>query len=160
MTCYLYNISADARQLTKVTNTTPYTEVHTTVKPTDTVDIISPTFTFAYSAAALSANYLYCNDFQRFYFITNVAIETGGRVRISCAIDVLQTYANSMKNCNATVIRTATSGAPTMYSDNKFPVYPSKKVVTSVTSAETSGSLSADGGYCYVLNTIGGTANE
>ena len=47
-----------------------------------------------------------------------------------------------------------------MYVDNKFPVYPSKKVVTSITSAETSGSLSADGGYCYVLNTIGGTANN
>ena len=148
MICYLYNISADARQLEKVTSATPYTEVHTTVKPTDTVDIISPTFTFAYSAAALSANYLYCNDFNRYYFITNIAIETGGRVRVSCSIDVLQTYADSIRNCKATVIRTATSGAPTMYSDSKFPVYPSKKVVTSITSAETSNSLSANGDYC------------
>ena len=159
MTCYLYNISADARQLTKVTSATPYTEAHTTVKPTDTVDIISPSFTFAYSVAALSANYLYCVEFQRYYFINNVAIETGGRVRISCSVDVLQTYASAIKNCKATVIRTATSGAPTMYSDSKLPIYPNKKVVTSVTSAETSGSLSADGSYCYVLNTIGGNGS-
>lgn len=160
MTCYLYNISADARQLTKVTSATPYTEAHTAVKPTAPLDIITPTFVFDYSAAALSCNYLYCSEFERFYFVTNIAVDTAGRINISCAIDVLQTYSTAIKNCRATIIRTATSGAPTMYVDSKFPVYPSKKVVTSITSAETSGSLSADGGYCYVLNTIGGTSNN
>lgn len=160
MTCYLYNISADSRQLVKVDNSTPYTEAHTTVKPTAALDIITPTFIFDYSAAALACNYLYCSEFGRYYFVKNIAVDTAGRINISCAIDVLQTYSAAIKNCRATVIRTATSGAPTMYSDSKFPVYPTKKVVTSITSAETSNSLNADGGYCYVLNTIGGTTNN
>lgn len=160
MTCYLYNISADSRQLVKVDNSTPYTEARTAVKPTAALDIISPTFIFDYSAAALACNYLYCVDFGRFYFVKNIAVDTAGRINITCAIDVLQTYSAAIKNCRATVIRTATGGKPTMYVDNKFPVYPSKKVVTSTTSTETSGSLNADGGYCYVLNTIGGTANS
>ena len=161
MICYLYNVSADSRQVDKVElGVTPHTEAHTAVKPTAALDIISPTFVFDYSAAALSCNYLYCSEFGRFYFVTNIAVDTAGRINISCSIDVLQTYSAAIKNCRATVIRTATSGAPTMYSDSKFPVYPTKKVVTSITSAETSGSLSADGGYCYVLNTIGGTANS
>lgn len=160
MTCYLYNISADSRQLVKVDNSTPYTEARTTVKPTASLDIITPTFIFDYSAAALACNYLYCVDFGRFYFVKNIAVDTAGRINITCAIDVLQTYSAAIKNCRATVIRTATGGKPTMYVDNKFPVYPSKKVVTSTTSTETSGSLNADGGYCYVLNTIGGTANS
>lgn len=161
MTCYLYNISADARKVDKVElDVTPYTEAYTTVKPTASLDIITPTFVFDYSAAALACNYLYCSEFERFYFVTNIAVDTAGRINISCAIDVLQTYSAAIKNCRTTVIRTATGGKPTMYVDSKFPVYPSKKVVTSVTSAETSGSLSADGSYCYVLNTIGGTSNN
>ena len=161
MTCYLYNISADTRKVDKVElDVTPYTEVYTTVKPTAPLDIITPTFVFDYSAAALACNYLYCSEFERFYFVTNIAVDTAGRINISCAIDVLQTYSAAIKNCRATVIRTTTGGKPTMYVDSKFPVYPSKKVVTSITSAETSGSLSADGGYCYVLNTIGGTSNN
>lgn len=160
MTCYLYNISADSRQLVKVDNSTPYAEARTAVKPTAALDIISPTFIFDYSAAALACNYIYCSEFGRFYFVKNIAVDTAGRINITCAIDVLQTYSAAIKNCRATVIRTATGGKPTMYVDNKFPVYPSKKVVTSTTSTETSGSLNADGGYCYVLNTIGGTANS
>lgn len=160
MTCYLYNLSADSRQLVKVDNSTPYTEAHTAVKPTAALDIITPTFIFDYSAAALACNYLYCSEFGRYYFVKNIAVDTAGRINISCSIDVLQTYSAAIKNCRATVIRTATSGAPTMYSDSKFPVYPTKKVVTSITSAETSNSLNADGGYCYVLNTIGGTSNN
>ena len=156
MTCYLYNIAVDSRVLNKVNADTPYSIAKTTVKPTAALDIISPTFVFDYSAAALACNYLYCQEFNRFYFVNNIAVDTAGRINLQCNIDVLQTYATAIKNCNATVIRTATSGAPTMYTDNKFPVYPSKKVVTSITSAETSNSLSANGGYCYVLNTIGG----
>lgn len=161
MTCYLYNISADARKVDKVElGVTPHTEARTAVKPTAPLDIITPTFVFDYSAAALACNYLYCSEFGRFYFVTNIAVDTAGRINIQCNIDVLQTYSAAIKNCRATVIRTATGGKPTMYVDSKFPVYPSKKVVTSITSAETSGSLSADGGYCYVLNTIGGTSNN
>lgn len=158
MTCELYNISADARQLVKVTASTGHITKQT-IRPTDAVDIITPTFIFDYDTNILNINYLKCNDFGRYYFVTNIAVESGGRVRVSCSIDVLQTYADSIKNCKATVIRTATSGTPTMYSDSKFPVYPSKKVVTSITSAETSNSLSANGDYCYVLNTIGGNVN-
>ena len=158
MTCELYNISADARQIDKVTASTSHITKQT-IRPTDAVDIITPTFLFDYDVNILGINYLKCNDFGRYYFVTNIAVENGGRVRVSCSIDVLQTYADSIRNCKATVIRTATSGAPTMYSDSKFPVYPSKKVVTSITSAETSNSLSANGDYCYVLNTIGSSAN-
>lgn len=161
MTCYLYNITADSRKVDKVElGVTPHTDAKTAVKPTAPLDIITPTFIFDYSAAALACNYLYCSEFGRYYFVKNIAVDTAGRINISCAIDVLQTYSAAIKNCRATVIRTATSGAPTMYSDSKFPVYPTKKVVTSITSAETSNSLNADGGYCYVLNTIGGTSSN
>ena len=82
MTCEIYNISADARQLDKVTTSTGHITKQT-IRPTGAVDIITPTFLFDYDENILNANYLKCNDFGRYYFVTNIAVENGGRVRVS-----------------------------------------------------------------------------
>lgn len=153
-----YSVSFDPRQLVKVVaGTTPTASANATTDPTHDVDILNPTFILASSSAIIGSNYLYCPDFGRFYFIDSVSVMTGRRLAVKCSVDVLQTYANSIKTCPATVIRTATPQRPTMYTDSKLPIYPNKKIITSITSAETSSSFSANGGYCYVLNTIGGT---
>lgn len=161
MTCYLYNISADSRQLVKVDNSTPYTEARTAVKPTAPLDIITPTFIFDYSAAALACNYLYCYEFGRFYFVKNIAVDTAGRINISCEIDVLQTYAQQIKNSTATILRSESIGAPTKYIDNKLPVYPSKKNVTSIVMEQVNvplnSQLSTADGDNYLLTVVGGS---
>lgn len=162
MTCYLYNISADARKVDKVElGVTPYTEAHTAVKPTAALDIITPTFIFDYSAAALACNYLYCSEFGRFYFVKNIAVDTAGRINISCEIDVLQTYAQQIKNSTATILRSESIGAPTMYIDNKLPVYPSKKNVTSIVMEQVNvplnSQLSTADGDNYLLTVVGGS---
>lgn len=161
MTCYLYNISADSRQLVKVDNSTPYTEAHTAVKPTAPLDIITPTFIFDYSAAALACNYLYCHEFKRFYFVKNIAVDTAGRINITCAVDVLQTYANQIKNSYATILRSESIGQPTKFIDSKLPVYPSKKNVTSIIMAQVAvplnSQLSTSDGDNYLLTVVGGS---
>ena len=158
MTVTTYKLSFDPRQLVKVVEgTTPTAEVLATIDPTHDIDILNPTFIVANDADVLTSNYLKCAELGRYYFIDSISVMTGRRLAVKCSVDVLQTYANEIKNCSATVIRTATPAHPTMYTDNKLPVYPSKKIITSITSAETSSSFSASGGYCYVLNTIGGT---
>ena len=162
MTCYLYNISADARKVDKVElGVTPYTEAHTAVKPTAALDIISPTFIFDYSAAALACNYLYCVEFGRFYFVRNIAVDTAGRINITCAVDVLQTYANQIKNSYATILRSESIGQPTKYIDNKLPVYPSKKNVTSIVMEQVTvplnSQLSTSDGDNYLLTVVGGS---
>ena len=159
MTITIYKTTADNRALDKLSSAGTGTTIPTIDIPHDN-NIMSPTFIVSASNTLFTANYLLCPTYGRFYYIDSIVSQTGGRVALKCSVDVLQTYATAIKNCRATVIRTATGGKPTMYVDNKFPVYPSKKVVTSTTSTETSGSLNADGGYCYVLNTIGGTANS
>ena len=156
MECKVYTISADPRKCDKVDNNTPYNVYHTAVKPTERVDVITPTFVFDYAESLLTCNYLWCKEFSRYYFVDNIAIDTAGRVVLSCSIDVLQTYASDIKNCEAVVIRAASKGKPTMYTDTKLPIYPNKKVVSSIVKSETGGNFSANGGYCYVLNVIGG----
>lgn len=157
MTIDIYKTTADTRALDKLTSAQQVGTSITTIDMPHDNNLLTPTFIIANNSAVYTANYLHCATYGRYYFIDSVTTLTGGRMALKCSVDVLQTYATAIKNCNGTIIRAAAKGAPTMYTDNKLPVYPSKKVITSITSAETSSSFSANGGYCYVLNTIGGS---
>lgn len=163
MYCDLYSISADDRQLVKVVSgTTPVTTQKADLKPTTEVDIINPTFIFTDVATVLGCNYLYCNTFGRYYYITNISVDTAQRAIVECRIDVLQTYANQIKNSVATILRSESVGAPTHYTDNKLPVFPNKKNITSIVMPVNNSDLSSaylDGtGDYYILTVVGGTA--
>lgn len=163
MYCDLYSISADDRQLVKVVvGTTPVTTQKADLKPTTEVDIINPTFIFTDVSTVLGCNYLYCNTFVRYYYITNISVDTAQRAIVECKIDVLQTYATEIKNSTATILRSESVGAPTHYTDNKLPVYPNKKNITSIVMSVNNSDLSSaylDGmGDYYILTVVGGTA--
>jgi hypothetical protein len=162
MLCNLYSISADDRQLIKVIEeTTPVTTQKANIKPTAEVDIINPTFIFDNPATVLTCNYLYCDTFSRWYYITNISVDTAQRAIVECKIDVLQTYAQQIKNSVATILRSESIGQPTKYIDNKLPVYPSKKNVTSIVMSQISvplnSQLSTTDGDNYLLTVVGGT---
>lgn len=163
MYCDLYSISADDRQLVKIIpGTTPVTTQKADLKPTAEVDIINPTFIFTDVATVLGCNYLYCNTFGRYYYITNISVDTAQRAIVECKIDVLQTYATEIKNSVATILRSESVGAPTHYTDNKLPVFPNKKNITSIVMPVNNSDLSSaylDGtGDYYILTVVGGTA--
>jgi hypothetical protein len=71
-------------------------------------------------------------------------------------------YANQIKNSVATILRSESVGAPTHYTDNKLPVYPNKKNITSIVMPVNNSDLSSaylDGtGDYYILTVVGGTA--
>lgn len=157
MTITVYKTTADSRALDKISTASVVGTAISTIDMPHDNNVLSPTFIVTSNSELYTANYVHCATYGRYYFIDSVTTLTGGRMALKCSVDVLQTYATAIKNCNGTIIRAAAKGAPTMYTDNKLPVYPSKKVITSITSAETSSSFSANGGYCYVLNTIGGS---
>ena len=161
MTLYLYNISADTRCLTKVTiGTTPAIKTAADIKPTEGLDVLTPHFILNYDASYITCNYLYCAELSRFYYVTVITIDTAQRINIDCSVDVLQTYATDILNCMATVVRSESIGHPTMYTDSKLPVYPSKKNVTSIIMEQVSiplnSQLTTADGDNYLLTVIGG----
>ena len=161
MTLYLYNISADTRCLTKVVvGTTPAIKTAADIEPTEGVDVLSPAFILGYDSPYISCNYLYCAELNRFYYITEMTIDTAQRIHVQCSVDVLQTYASSILNCMATVVRSESVGRPTMYTDSKLPVYPTKKNVTSIVMQQVAvplnSRLSTADGDNYLLTVIGG----
>ena len=158
MTIDIYKTSADNRALDKLSSAQLVGAAITTIDIPRDNDILNPTFIIATNTAAYTANYLYCATYGRYYFIKSVVAMTGGRMAIRCYVDVLQTYADNIKNCYATITRT--NSAPTKYVDTKLPVYPNKNNITSIIRTTTelnSAYLDGEGDY-YLLTVVGGTA--
>lgn len=130
-----------------------------TVTPTDPFDIERPTFKISYTAALLPCNYLYVHELAKYYFAW-VSLSPGGELIINCLSDPLKSFWSYIQNCDALITRSESVGAPTMYTDNMLPVYPSKKNITSIvmqhSAAPLSGDLSTSATDCYLLTVLGG----
>ena len=49
-------------------------------------------------------NYCYIADFKRYYYITDITV-SNGYILIDCKVDVLMSYAQEIKACNAVIKR-------------------------------------------------------
>lgn len=156
MTVNLYKIAKDMRVIDKIAGAVPLNNTPVTIKPTEKVSLLSPTFEIDMDAVYMTANYLYCDTFDRYYYIRDVRVNTAQRLELDCFIDVRQSFMNDMKNSELTVIRNEAVGLPTQISDNKLPVNPSRKCITSIVLADSTHSFSTDSSYSYLLTVVGG----
>lgn len=124
MTVTLYKTANDPRVVNK-TLTAVGNAISATAK--GSFSIISPTLILDYTGTMTGVNYFYISDFGRYYYITDISLDIGGRIVLSGAIDVLKTYSNSILNTTATVIRSESVGKPTMVPDSKLPINPNTK---------------------------------
>lgn len=129
MTVTLYKTSDDRRVVTK---TLTSIASNVTIIPKEQLDILTPRIRLAWNSAYLAANYMYISDLGRYYFISDMLLNTGHNIDIIGNVDVLMSYAAQIRALDATIIRSESVGAPTMYPDDKLPIIPNKKSVTSV----------------------------
>lgn len=99
----LYNCSDDPRKAVKTLSAgTPVANI----VPTESCDILSPTFILNYNATYTTCNYIVVGaPFNRRYFITDMKIDIGKKIVISCAVDSLSTYWDSIKGNEVNVVR-------------------------------------------------------
>ena len=71
----------------------------------ETTDILDPIFVVKYNKNVMSSNYVYCDEFERFYFVKDKQIVDGNRIKISCHVDVLSTYWNQIKSTSQHIVR-------------------------------------------------------
>lgn len=118
----LYNNNDDPKVLNKtLSGGYPVSSI----VPTEACDILSPTFILNYNSTYTTCNYIVVGaPFNRSYFITDIKIDIGKKIVISCAVDVLETYKDSIKDCMACVTRNEGIGKPTYVPDNKLPIDP------------------------------------
>lgn len=77
----------------------PNHEIELAAEIKEDVQIMTPVFYIVYNAAVLNLHYNYCFAFNRYYYITDITVTTGGSMRVSCREDVLYTYADQIVNC-------------------------------------------------------------
>lgn len=128
-------------------------------KPTEGCTILNPRLILGYTSDISMSNYMYISEWGRFYFIENVTVQPGNMCIITGSVDVLKTYAAAIRRCTATVVRSESVGAPTMYPDDKLPIIPGRKSITSSAMPNSLHQSSADIPWIhthYVLTVKGG----
>ncbi len=123
-------------------------------------NILKPSIIIKYFSGVMAYNYCYISIFDRYYFIDNIQVLSGGRVELICSVDVLNTYATEIKALNAILTR-GSIGQPTMIIDNRLPLKQTKNVKTYEFSGgdfniDTATKLSNN----FVLNIMGGGSTE
>lgn len=74
--------------------------------------IINPVISIEYTNPT-GFNYIYIQEFGRYYFVNGMSIESDKLIVLSAHVDVLKTYASAIPNFNAVVKR----------NENKFNLY-------------------------------------
>lgn len=93
----------------------------------DSITLLNPNFLVASNMAYFTATHIFCPDMgNRWYFINDINLMTGGKMAISCSIDVLKTYALQIVNCPACITR-AELAAPSYVPDSRLPIRTSDK---------------------------------
>lgn len=101
MTITIYKISDDRRVVNKTLGTAVATL--TAIIKND-ADILYPVLEVAYNSSVLTANYIYIDTLQRYYYIKNIKLDRQ-RIFLECEVDVLKSYYNEIKNLNCVVSR-------------------------------------------------------
>ena len=156
MTIVFYASSDDPKKLDK-TMGNPIASPNV-INTDDTISLLNPSFLVVSNAAYFTATHVYCSALGgRYYFINNITLLTGGKMMVSCSIDVLKTYAAQIKLSQCIVTRSAKYEYPTLYIDNQLPVSPNKVEIEYGKFAGEMFTTTAT--QSYLLTTIGSTSN-
>ena len=73
------------------------TPTHCTIK--GEASVMSPIFIYSSDNAYPSGvNYLYWTEMDRYYFIDDIQVLTGGRMALYCSVDVLESFKDNILN--------------------------------------------------------------
>lgn len=127
----LYQFSGDERVLDKSGLLTQLA-VNVALVPSAKFDLLNPTFTLKITGDNNtqnwrgSANYLYISEWNRYYFIDNLAVAPGDNILIaSCREDVLYSFKDQIKNFEGFAVRSQSAGM-NYITDNKIPIDPNR----------------------------------
>lgn len=89
------------------------------VQPKQPCDILNPVFTLAYDSSLVNANYVYCPEFKRYYFVTKPpTLLAGKRMELQCTVDVLMSWQSGIKSVKTLISRQENAGLSTIPDSN------------------------------------------
>lgn len=81
---------------------------YTGVKLKENCSILSPVFTVTGFTDFETANYLYAEDFGRYYFIDDIVTLNYDMIELHCSVDVLYTYQEQISQTKFVWVRSST----------------------------------------------------
>ena len=123
MTISLYNNYSDKRVLGK--NLSLIKTVTGNLK--NDCSIISPIIDIKYDENLFSCNYLYIQEFNRYYFINDIIVKSGEVLTLTCKVDVLESSKNEIDTMQVRVIRNEHVGL-TFIRDNNITLSSEKEI--------------------------------
>lgn len=105
MQIQLLSISDDTRKINKTVN--QITALLPCSVTEDSNSVLNPKMLLKWNSDYIGANYAYIPDFQRYYFIDDISLNTGGNCVISLSVDVLYTYSAQILQMTVTAARSS-----------------------------------------------------
>lgn len=110
-------------------------------------NILTPELIFTKSNYNMQANYLYIQEYNAYYFITDRNIDSGNRITLECSIDCLYTNREQILNCDVTVIRNE-NVKTNYFQDDKLPLLPGEFSIEGINMSAVDGFPNGgSGGY-------------
>ena len=106
MTVTFYKNSSDNNVLNKSITAAFTNPITGTLR--EKTSMLNPSILFEISPSLLKdVNYMYITEFERYYFIEDIIADSNGLTRVVGRVDVLMSYADSIKDSTAIVKRNA-----------------------------------------------------
>lgn len=105
MQIQLLSISDDTRKINKTVN--QITALLPCAVTEDSNSILNPKMLLKWNSDYIGANYAYIPEFQRYYFIDDISLNTGGNCVVSLSVDVLYTYSAQILQMTVTAARSS-----------------------------------------------------
>jgi hypothetical protein len=109
----LYNFSGDRRTLNKYLTSIATVAI---LQITDETTILKPSIIIA--TRNFDFNYVYIASFGRYYYVDNIDLMPGNRIRINCSVDVLMSHRAAI---NASIVMPERVSAGRSLDDDLLP---------------------------------------
>lgn len=104
--------------------------INKTIATVDTVtatiksnsSIINPTLILEYKVPLIGVNYVFIPDWNRYYFVKDMIVTTGGRYEIDLSVDVLQSFKDKILKCGVILSDTEQTGLNNYLPSESFVV--------------------------------------
>ena len=84
--------------------------------------IINPTLILKYKTPLLGVNYVFIPNWNRYYFVKDMRVITGGRYEIDLSVDVLQSFKEQILKCGVILSDTEQTGLNNYLPSDSFVV--------------------------------------
>lgn len=97
----------------------------------DNVSITRPVFIIETTSLS-GLNYLYCTEYGRYYYITDIVVMTGKRIALHCKCDVLMSFRSQLRTCKAIINKQEFDDKSSKYIDDGSYVIQCNEVIESI----------------------------